>query len=301
VKLAVSGQLLAAIAPLAEIARRLAALEVAAIELWPENIPALAPPSEPGRYEGRDLAGAAAVLAAHGIAVAGVALGGGPIRRCATAGPAHGTAALVGAVDAAVALGAPVVGCYLAALPPETFVAAARPAAAYAERAGVSILLENEAHDDSGLAAGVRAIVDAVASPAFGTQFDPCNFYQANEEAFPAAYEQVKDAVRSVHLKGGCRHDPERRPDDHPGGRFRAGSGAFAYTMLAEGAVNVDGLLRRLVADGYGGFVTVEPHVPPERVLDSCREDVAYVRGCLQRLGMREQPPVARPAKGGSG
>ena len=96
---------------------------------------------------------------------------------------------------------------------PQLFVAAAQPAAEYAGSAGVTIVLENEAHDDSGPAASVRAIVEAIGSPHFGTQYDPCNYYHANEEPYPAAYEVVKPYVRYVHLKGGCLYDPVAGPE----------------------------------------------------------------------------------------
>ena len=95
----------------------------------------------------------------------------------------------------------------------------------------MTIVLENEAHDDSGPAASVRAIVEAIGSPHFGTQYDPCNYYHANEEPYPAAYEIVKPYVRYVHLKGGCHYDPETRPRDKKGGTMRGSDDRYiGYT-----------------------------------------------------------------------
>ena len=147
--------------------------------------------------------------------VACVTLGFSILSQCKEAGAEYGTNALKGAVDAAAELGAPIVNCYLAGIAPELFVAAARPAAEYAGTVGVTIVLENEAHDDSGPAANVRSIVEAIGLAHFGTQYDPCNYYHANEEPYPGAYEIVKPFVRYVHLKAGAtttlRPDPATR------------------------------------------------------------------------------------------
>ena len=48
--------------------------------------------------------------------------------------------------------------------------------------------------------------------------------------------------------------------------------------MKNDGAVNIDGLLRRLEKDGYTGFCTMEPHTTPEKCLDFYREETAYLR-----------------------
>ena len=284
-RLAVSGQLLSRTHTLSEIIDILQTFEVDAMELWPRNVPGGEGDEEEQRYERKDVAGTARLLAARGMSAACVTLGFDILGRCAERGTSYGTEALQGAVDAAAALGAPIVNCYLAGLSPALFVAAMQPAAEYAGTAGVTIVIENEAHDDSGPAASVRAIVEEVGSPHFGTQYDPCNYYHANEEPYPAAYETLKDAIRYVHLKGGCHYDPVNRPDDAKGGTMRGSAGRFiGYTAIADGAVNADGVLRRLAHDGYSGYVTLEPHVPPARAEELYRRDVPYVRERIRAL-----------------
>lgn len=290
-RLAVSGQLLMRTHPLAEIADLLRSLGVDAIELWPANIPGGDDAEQQQRYERKEVAAARRVLDERGMAVACVTLGFGLLGRCREAGPGYGTDALKGAVDAAAALGAPLVNCYLAGLPPALVAEAARPAAEYAGAAGVTIVLENEAHDDSGPAASVKAIVEAVGSPFFGTQYDPCNYYHANEEPYPAAYETVKEHVRYVHLKGGCRWDPAARPGDHKGGLMRGSEDAFiGYTSVPDGVANADGILRRLDRDGYAGYVTLEPHVPAEHALAYYAIDIPYVGDRLRELDQGRNP-----------
>jgi sugar phosphate isomerase/epimerase len=285
VKLGVSGQLLARTHTLSEIVDVLQSLDVHAIELWPRNVRGGEGPEEEQRYEKKEIAGTRRLLDERGMAVACVTLGFGILRHCEERGASYGSDALKGAVDAAAALGAPIVNCYLAGLSPELFVAAAQPAAEYAGTAGVTIVLENEAHDDSGPAASVRAIVEAIGSPHFGTQYDPCNYYHANEEPYPAAYETVKDYVRYVHLKGGCLYDAQARPRDKKGGTMRgSGEHFIGYTSIPDGVVNADGVLRRLAQDGYTGYVTLEPHVDAAEALDYYRIDVPYVQEKLRAL-----------------
>ena len=113
------------------------------------------------------------------------------------------------------------VNCYLEAFSPDFFVELVKPAVAYAASKHVTLVLENEAHDSSGTAEGVKNILEQVHSPYFGTTYDPCNYYQANEEPYPGAYEILKEHIRYVHLKGGCRYDPQNRPGDHQGGTLR--------------------------------------------------------------------------------
>jgi sugar phosphate isomerase/epimerase len=285
VRLGVSGQLLSRTHTLSEIVDVFQSLDVDAIEFWPRNLPGGEGPEEEQRYEKKDVAGTRRLLQERGMDVACVTLGFSILSKCKEAGAVYGTDALKGAVDAAAELGAPIVNCYLAGIAPELFVAAAQPAAEHAGTVGVTIVLENEAHDDSGPAANVRSIVEAIGSPHFGTQYDPCNYYHANEEPYPGAYEIVKPYVRYVHLKGGCHYDPENRPRDKKGGTLRGSDDRFiGYTSIPDGVVNADGVLRRLALDGYDGFVTLEPHVNAEEALDYYRIDVPYVQQRIRAL-----------------
>ena len=118
-RLGVSGQLLSRTHALAEIVEVLRALDVDAIELWPRNIPGGVGPEEEQRYEKKDVAGTRRLLDERGMDVACITLGFGILRKCEEAGPEFGTGALKGAVDAAAALGAPIVNCYLAGIAPE--------------------------------------------------------------------------------------------------------------------------------------------------------------------------------------
>lgn len=285
VRLALSAQLLARTHRLEEILDLLRSLGIDAVEIWPQNIPGDATPEPQAGYERTDVASARRILEASGMTAACVTLGGRAIQRCMVDGPGVGTDALKGAVDAAATLGARIVNCYLAGIAPAVFVQAVQPAAEYAGSLGITIVLENEAHDDSGTALGVRAIIEAVGSPHFATLYDPCNYYQANEEPYPYAYEVLKHHVRYVHLKGGCRYQPDLRPADHRGGTLRGHEDRFiGYVALPDSAVNSEGVLRRLARDGYTGFITLEPHVPVEQALAFYQIEVPYARQLLEQV-----------------
>lgn len=278
-RLAISGQLLGATKSLAEILQIIRSLGVEAVELWPENLTG----GDASDYGGKDAASARRLLEQSGIAAACITLHPDAIARCAHGGPKVGTSALEEAIEVAVHLGAPLVNCYLAGLPAKTFVEAMRPAAAAAGRAGISIVLENEAHDESGIPDGIVAIVEGVESRYFGTLYDPVNYYQANVEPFPAAYEAVRPFIRYVHLKGGRLYDPQAAVESQRGSTMRDSTHRFiGYVAVQEGVVNVDGLIRRLRSDGYKGFVTLEPHVPAQRASEYYQQEVPYITSHLR-------------------
>lgn len=282
-RLAISGQLLGGTRSLPEILNVLGSVGVDAIEIWPHNLKGGETPEERQRYEHKDVDSARRLLEDNGMTIACLTHGFSAMRECLTGGPAVGAQGLKGTVAAAVALGARVINCYLGGINADLFIAAMRPAAEYAAAHGVRFALENEAHDDSGTAQGVRSIVEAVGSPYFGTTFDACNYYQANEEPYPYAYEVLKDLLFYAHAKGGSHYRPELRPRDHRGGTLRGSEDRhIGYCPIPDGAVNVDGIIDRLARDGYQGFVTLEPHAPPEQAENIYRIEVPYMRERLR-------------------
>ncbi len=282
-KLAINGQMLARGHALPEALQIVKSHGLNDMEIWPQNLAGGETPEERERYETKDIDAAKQAYAAAGMHCACVTLGFNAIRVCtASGGIPNATAALVGAVDTAAALGAPVVNCYLAHMPANLFIEAMKPAAQHASTKDVVIVLENEAHDGSGLALDVRDILEAVDSPHFKTQYDPCNYYHAYEEPYPYVYEILKDHIGYVHLKGGIHYD--ERWDCYRGGLMRGRRDAWiGYVPLPDSAFNVERILQQLQVDGYDGYVTLEPHVPAEALQDYFAIEVPYLR---QHLGL---------------
>lgn len=145
------------------------------------------------------------------------------------------------------------------------------PVIAAAERAGVTVTLENEfdcfgtdplGSDPTRRPESVARLLAAVDSVHFGLTFDPTNAYFAGLDP-RSAFGPLLPFVRHVHVKDGRPVDPAGPGQWHP----FADSGR-SYQTCAVGAGDVDwpGLLTDLAAAGYPGWLVVEPHNPTGRL-----------------------------------
>ncbi len=281
--IALNAQQLAATHTLSQIIDLAEQYGVNALELWPSNFTGNSQtPEEHERYETKNVEAVRLLMRDRGFRVACVTLGFHAAPLCiARGGTVALTEALQGAIDAAITLESRLVNCYTAHITATLFLEAVRPAAEYAAAHGVVITLENEAHDDSALPESVARMVQAVGSAGFRTQFDPCNYYHAYVEPFPHAYEVIREHVGYVHLKGGCRY--EERPGVHEGSLMRhSDRDHIGYLPLSESAFPVEAIVRRLRADSYRGWVTLEPHVPAAVVPKFYDLDLPYLRGLVE-------------------
>ena len=103
-----------------------------------------------------------------------------------------------GTIDAAVAVGAKVVNhyCYFINLDEKPDFDKldqywAEPLD-YAKKRGITLVLENEAHDVTRHPETTAKIVEHFHDSAFKTNLDAVNYFHASEEGFPAAYEILK-------------------------------------------------------------------------------------------------------------
>ncbi len=268
--------------PFGEAATRISTLGATAIELWPSNHEIGPGDAGTDRYTAAGVAHVRRIVAERHLRVSCVTHGF-HVMRLDASGPGGISAAadeLVRTAEAAVALGAPLVNCYLAGLPGGQFIAVAKLAAPRIRALNIRVALENEAHDDSATADGVAAILDQLDDASFGTTFDPCNYVQGADEPYPAAWERLRQRVLQVHLKGGSSYRADAGL--HQGGTIRNRSDAWiGYGPLERSAYPVAALVRRLIADGYGGGITLEPHLPPDQVEAILGQDLAYLRGLL--------------------
>jgi sugar phosphate isomerase/epimerase len=118
-------------------------------------------------------------------------------------------------------------------------------AAERARAGGFRLLLENGPGSWADTAEAAGAILDAVGSPALGLTWDPANAASADPRTDPVlhGYQRVRPHVAGVHVKD-----------------VAFSEGKPAWVPLGEGTVNWPEQIRRLRADGYDGFLTVEPH-----------------------------------------
>jgi sugar phosphate isomerase/epimerase len=285
--LGIAGYTLGKSHTLGQILSKFKQYEARWVELWPWNL-------EGGnskltawedRYEGRDIAKCEQVLNEYGIGAACVSL---PAAFSAelVAKPDEYLQALEKTIDVAKALNSKYVNsyCYYFALggdaPIDPFVKLMHKAAKYAQDQGVTLLIENEAHDATGTIPGMLRILEAVGSDAFKTTYDPVNYYQANEEGYPKAYDRLKKYIVYVHVKGGCLYDPTLHSEKAKGGTLTGWikDGFIYYPPLPDSAINTERLLSRLTEDKYEGFIMIEPHVPPELADEYYAIETKYLR-----------------------
>ncbi len=286
-KLAISGEALGSVMELGDILKIVKQNGVNAIEIWPENIPL-----EQGKalvhkrlYANRDIKKAKEILEREGVEVACVCFGAGFDHELAGNRELFAQE-LKRAVRIAKELGAKVVNhyCYYVAMEEDYPLAELQkyyePAIAAAEKYGIYLALENEAHDITKSPVKMRQIVEAMNSDFFRTNYDATNYYQAGFEGFPYSYEVLKDLIVHVHIKNGCIYHPEFGHKEACRGQGMTGNltgESIYYPVASDGAVNVDGMIRRLERDGYEGYCSLEPHTLPEICLEYYEEETKYL------------------------
>lgn len=290
-ELAISGEALGSVFPLEKILEIIKRHGVNAIEIWPENIPVSEGKTliHKRLYANRDIKKAKELLDEAGVKTACVCFGAGFAKELAEDKKLF-SAELKRAVQAAHELGAKVVNhyCYYVAMGGRYSVDELKEyygeAIEEAEKYRIYLALENEAHDITKNPVQMKEIVEAMGSAYFRTNYDAANYYQAGYEGFPYAYEVLKDIIVHVHIKNGCIYHPEygHRSECKGGAMTGLLSGEdIYYPAASDGAVNVDGLIRRLIKDGYQGFCSLEPHTTPEVCMEyyKAETDYLYQRG----------------------
>ena len=110
-----------------------------------------------------------------------------------------------------------------------------------ARAAGVILLHENEKDIYGDTIARCVDLLQSCGSPQFQAAFDPANFIQCGQTPYPDAYDALRPWLQYVHVK-------DALPD---GNVVAAGEGVARWPEL----------LQRLRADGYDGFLSLEPHL----------------------------------------
>ncbi len=153
-----------------------------------------------------------------------------------------------------------------------------RPFAKECASLGITIAIENEPFGVTKTAEGMKLVLDIVAEPNVGTNYDPNNFYNALEEGFPYAYEILKDRIAHIHAKDSKKYRKDLYGDE----RILERGITAMCVPVGEGAMNWDALSARLKADGYDGFIGIEPHMKPERLDECFSQGIAYLKARLR-------------------
>lgn len=143
-----------------------------------------------------------------------------------------------------------------------------RHAAGRARKAGIVLVLENEAACNTGTAAEAAQVLAAVKSPNLMLNWDPGNAAERGEKPFPDGYSLLpKHRIGHCHCKN-ARKNPA--------------SGEYEWMPVGHGIVDWVGQFQALERDGYRLAVSLETHWrgagTPEA---STRQSWAEMKECL--------------------
>lgn len=113
------------------------------------------------------------------------------------------------------------------------------------ERRGKTLLLEADPSVNTSNHAALARLVQAIGSPRVRAIFDPgnCLYDPLGETPYPDGYEAIRPWLAHVHIKDAVRGTPDSWC-------VKVGTGQVGYPAL----------LRRLAADGYDGWLSMETH-----------------------------------------
>ncbi len=111
----------------------------------------------------------------------------------------------------------------------------------YAKANDICLLHENEKDIYGEKAKECKEIMDTFGGKHFRAIFDFANFVQAGQDTLEA-YELLKDHIEYIHVKDAIK-----------------GSGKVVPAGFGDG--NVKEILTKLFADGFKGFLSIEPHL----------------------------------------
>jgi sugar phosphate isomerase/epimerase len=110
-----------------------------------------------------------------------------------------------------------------------------------AKGSGVTVLHENEKHIYGDIPERCLDLMESLKEYGIASAFDPANFVQCEAQSYPHAFKLLKPYIRYVHIKDALA-DGRNVPAGQGEGRIQE--------VLAE-----------LKADGYEGFLSLEPHL----------------------------------------
>ena len=151
----------------------------------------------------------------------------------------------------------------LTPLQEEMIVDAYAEPAQMAERAGLTLVVENEHACCLATGAQTARVLEEIASPAVRAVWDPGNAFMAGELPFPTGYEAIKDFIAHVHVK-----DAGVAP----------GAPAPEWTVVGAGEIDWAGQLAALKQSGYAGWLSLETHYGGHGTKE------ASSRACLEGL-----------------
>ncbi|HEX5324728.1 MAG TPA: sugar phosphate isomerase/epimerase [Capsulimonadaceae bacterium] len=113
-----------------------------------------------------------------------------------------------------------------------------------AERAGVTLVIENEHACYIGTGAETARVLTKIGSPNVKAVWDPGNAFCAGEVPYPMGYDAILPFIEHVHAKDARRTGPDKEE----------------WCVIGEGEIDWAGQIRALKKAGYSGLVSLETH-----------------------------------------
>jgi sugar phosphate isomerase/epimerase len=129
---------------------------------------------------------------------------------------------------------------------PDEILESLQWAAGQAEQSGLQLVIEVEEGFWADTGRRTAELVRAINRPALGVNWDPGNAVMAGDIPYPDGYQAVREILRHVHFKD----------------VVHTAKGGYRYEV--NGEIDWSGQINALAADGYGGFISVEPHMQPK-------------------------------------
>ena len=176
-----------------------------------------------------------------------------------------------------------------------TYAEQIAPLVAVAAERGVVIVLENEfdafgwdpaGSDVTRRPNSLARLVERLDSPAFQLNFDAANFHCAGVDPQAEAYPALREHIGYVHVKD---IRSLASPDAAPAAgwlRYTDHGRGYSTVSLGSGEVPWKALLAELLADGYDGFLTLEPHCERSRLEREVRDAADTLRALLAQMGV---------------
>lgn len=172
-----------------------------------------------------------------------------------------------------------------------------KPCLLLAEKLGVTIVLENEfdlfgvdlsQSDITRRPFSLLQMMEQVDSPNFKLTFDACNYYYTGLEPFPLAYEILNPYIAYIQVKDGKCYSPEVHAQNSLWKTYKDFDREYIMQPLGQGAINWFGLIYRLKANGYTGFLSFEPHSKRKFIEKSWTQSINYVREIFKQVSIEE-------------
>jgi sugar phosphate isomerase/epimerase len=129
---------------------------------------------------------------------------------------------------------------------PDEILESLHLAAEQVDKSGLQLVIEVEDGFWADTGARTTELVRAINQPAIGVNWDPANAIFAGDIPYPDGYQAVRAHIRHVHFKD----------------VVHIANGGYRYDL--NGEIDWTGQIHALAADGYTGFISVEPHMQPK-------------------------------------